>query len=149
MMAIIRKRAWLALVAALATCGECFAQFPELRLWGPVGPPAADALKVEQVRDVAYVKGPGAHFLRHRLDVYVPKETKSFPVVMLVHGGAWTLGDNRCFGLYSTVGEFLASRGIGVVMPNYRLSPAVRHPEHIKDVTRALAWTRAHIAQDR
>ena len=96
---------------------------------------------------LSYVAGPKAHFLRHRVDLYLPKQAGPFPVLMLVHGGAWTIGDNRCFGLYSTVGEFLASRGIGVVMPNYRLSPAVKHPEHIKDVARAFAWTRANIAK--
>src|SRR5262249_56357633 len=56
-------------------------------------------------------------------------------------------GDNRCCGLYSAVGEFLARQGIGVVLPNYRLSPEVKHPEHVKDIARAFAWTRAHIAQ--
>ncbi len=64
---------------------------------------------------------------------------------MLVHGGAWVMGDNRCCGLYTSVGEYLAGRGIGVVVPNYRLSPGVKHPEHVKDVARALAWTRTFI----
>src|SRR5262249_14683330 len=72
---------------------------------------------------------------------------KDYPVVILVHGGAWMLGDNRCCGLYSSVGEFLASQGIGAVLPNYRLSPGVKHPEHIKDLARAFAWTRNHIAE--
>src|SRR5207237_6481418 len=87
-----------------------------------------------------------ADSFRNRLDLYLPKGKKDFPVVFLVHGGAWMLGDNRCCGLYSSVGEFLASQGIGVVLPNYRLSPAVKHPEHVKDVARAFAWARAHIA---
>ena len=55
------------------------------------------------------------------------------------------LGNNRSCGLYSGVGRYLASRGIGAVLPNYRLSPSVKHPEHVKDVARAFAWTRAHI----
>jgi acetyl esterase/lipase len=67
-------------------------------------------------------------------------------VLLLVHGGAWMHGDNRCCGLYSAVGEFFASQGIGCVLTNYRLSPWVKHPEHIKDVARAFAWTHAHIA---
>jgi acetyl esterase/lipase len=32
-------------------------------------------------------------------------------------------------------------------MVNYRLSPAVKHPEHVKDVARAFAWTRKHIKE--
>src|SRR2546426_2940784 len=144
-------RRWALFSASLGTllllAATAPAQIPDLRLWGPAKPPAADALAVEQVRDVAYVKGPQADFFRHRLDLYLPKDKKQFPVVVLVHGGAWVIGDNRCCGLYSTVGEFLASRGIGVVMPNYRLSPWVKHPEHVKDVARAFAWTRANIAK--
>ena len=65
---------------------------------------------------------------------------------MLVHGGTWMVGDNRCCGLYSSVGEFLASQGIAAVLPNYRLAPgSEKHPKHIEDVARAFAWTRNHI----
>src|SRR5439155_11237646 len=84
---------------------------------------------------------------RHRLDLFLPCGVKDYPVVVLVHGGAWVIGDNRCCGLYSSVGEFLARHGIGAVLPNYRLSPGVKHPEHVKDVARAFAWTRAHIRE--
>ena len=142
---MIRTFLSLPIILLLATPGR--AQLPELRIWGPVGPPADDALEVERVRDVAYVQGLRADLIRHRLDLYLPKGKKMFPVLVLVHGGAWTIGDNRCAGLYTTVGEFLASRGIGVVMPNYRLSPWVKHPEHVKDVARAVAWAKTNIAK--
>jgi acetyl esterase/lipase len=66
---------------------------------------------------------------------------------MLVHGGGWRMEDNRCFGLYPSVAECLARQGNGVVLPNYRLSPEVKHPEHLKDIARAFAWVHAHIAQ--
>ena len=33
------------------------------------------------------------------------------------------------------------------VFPNYRLSPWVKHPEHVKDVARAFAWTNKNIAK--
>lgn len=116
-----------------------------LPLWRPAGPPA-DACEVREVRGIAYGGPKGAGF-RHRLDLFVPKGKKDYPVVVLVHGGAWVMGDNRCCGLYSSVGQFLASRGVGAVLPNYRLSPRVRHPEHVKDVARAVAWARSHIAE--
>jgi acetyl esterase/lipase len=108
---------------------------------------SAGDCEVEQVRDVAYYDGKGADPLRHRLDLFLPRGQKDYPVVVLVHGGAWVAGDNRCCGLYSSVGEFLASQGVGAVLPNYRLSPDVKHPEHVKDVARAAAWTHAHIAE--
>lgn len=102
---------------------------------------------IPRVRDVGYVQGLKADPFRHRLDLYLPKDKDRFPILFLLHGGAWIMGDNRCLGLYTTVGEFFASRGIGVVMPNYRLSPFVKHPEHIKDVAKAFAWTQRHIAE--
>src|SRR5262249_1985348 len=77
----------------------------------------------------------------HKLDLYLPKDQKDFPVLFFVHGGAWVHGDKGQFGLYSGLGRFYASHGIGVVVTNYRLSPSVKHPEHIKDVARAFAWT--------
>ncbi len=80
--------------------------------------------------------------------MFLPKGKQDYPVVILVHGGAWIMGDNRCCGLYSSVGEFLASQGIAAVLPNYRLSPGVKHPEHIKDLARASSpWTKNHIAE--
>ncbi len=33
-----------------------------------------------------------------------------------------------------------------IVAINYRLSPSVKHPEHVKDVARAFSWVRGHIA---
>jgi acetyl esterase/lipase len=118
-----------------------------VRLWGPAKPQPPGALEVEEVRDVAYRTDPKANAVRHRLDLYLPKGKKDYPVVVLVHGGAWTVGDNRCCGLYGTVGHFLASQGIGAVLPNYRLSPGVQHPAHVQDVARAVAWTRQNIAK--
>ena len=115
-------------------------------LWEPPGPPAPGAMEVQEVRDVAYRDGASADPIRHRLDLFLPRGKKGFPVVVLIHGGNWIMGDNRSCGLYSSVGYFLASQGIGAVLPNYRLSPLVVHPEHIKDVARAVRWTRDHIA---
>src|SRR4029077_10844231 len=48
---------------------------------------------------------------------------------------------------YSAIGERFAKQGIGAVVINYRLSPNVKHPEHIKDVARAFAWTSKNIAK--
>src|SRR6266851_5939819 len=82
---------------------------------------------------------------RQVLDVLRPKGLEDRPVVLFVHGGAWMIGDKCLFGLYRNFGRFLAKNGIVAVMINYRLSPDVKHPEHIKDVARAFAWTRRHV----
>ena len=97
--------------------------------------------EVEKAIDVAYYDGPGAHKKRHKCDVFYPRGGENCPVVVLVHGGVWMYGDKSCVGLYSAVGKFLARTGIVAVLPNYRLTPWVKHPEHVKDVARAIAWT--------
>jgi acetyl esterase/lipase len=116
-------------------------------LWGPAKPQPADALAVDEVRDIAYRSDAKADSYRHRLDLFVPKGKKDCPVVVLVHGGGWIIGDNRACGLYSSVGHFLASRGYAAVLPNYRLSPHIKHPEHVRDLASAVRWTRSNIAR--
>jgi acetyl esterase/lipase len=109
----------------------------------PIGP----TFEVESVLDVAYYEGLGADPVRHRLDLFLPRGPKAYPVLVFAHGGAWVFGDKSSFGLYTEVGRCLARHGVGVALINYRLSPWVRHPEHVKDVARAFAWVHKNIAK--
>jgi acetyl esterase/lipase len=114
----------------------------------PAAPKAeARQFEVQVVADVEYYKGEDAHPRKHKLDLYLPKGHKDYPVLFFVHGGAWRSGDKNFFGAYSSLGKFYARRGIGTVVTNYRLSPSVMHPEHIKDVARAFAWTYKNIGK--
>jgi acetyl esterase/lipase len=115
-----------------------------LTLPGPVH--AGDAVEakkyeVASIKDLTYFDGAEKDKAKHQLDLYLPKDKKDFPVLFFVHGGAWVHGDKGFMNLYSGVGRYYASQGIGAVIINYRLSPGVKHPEHIKDVARAFAWT--------
>lgn len=94
--------------------------------------------EVEVKQDVAYRTGDGADKTRHKLDVYVPKGAKDYPVLFFIHGGAWRIGDKMTF---AGPAKQFAAHGIGVVCPNYRLTPKVQHPGHIEDVAKAFAWT--------
>jgi len=138
---------FIPLVVVLATFAVPACRVTDVPLWRPAPRSPSDEFNVERVRGVTYYEGLPADAYRHRLDMFLPKGVKDYPVVILVHGGAWIMGNNRACGLYSAVGECLARQGIGVVLPNYRLSPEVKHPEHIKDVAHAFAWTHAHIAE--
>jgi acetyl esterase/lipase len=95
---------------------------------------------VRAERDIPYYSGPGADKVKHRLDLYLPKGKSDFPVVMFVHGGAWVFGDKDFWGVHEAIGRMFARHGIGAAVISYRLSPAVQHPEHVKDVARAFAW---------
>jgi acetyl esterase/lipase len=100
--------------------------------------------EVEEVRDVAYYRGDDADAVRHKLDLYLPRGRKDFPVLFFVHGGAWVSGTKQ---LYGPLGRVFARNGIGTVIINYRLSPKVKHPAHIQDVARAFAWAHGNIAR--
>ena len=94
------------------------------------------------MRDVAY--GTDA---RQRLDFYVP-EGKGWPVAVFVHGGSWNGGDKGLevggADVYGNIGRWLASRGIGVAVMNYRLQPGTGWRGQVDDVAAAVGWVRRH-----
>ena len=84
----------------------------------------------------------------NRLDVWrsadLPANANA-PVLLHVHGGAWVMGDKEIQG--EILLSEMARRGWVCVTITYRLSPHATWPEHIVDVKRAIAWTRATIAE--
>lgn len=103
--------------------------------------------KVRELHDLAYVAGKDRDASSHKLDLYIPQGKKAFPVLVFVHGGCWSFGDKSGGDLYPAFARTLAARGIVVVLPNYRLSPWVKHPAHVKDVARAVAWAKKNAAK--
>ncbi|WP_082981018.1 alpha/beta hydrolase [Mycolicibacter heraklionensis] len=84
---------------------------------------------------------------RNTLDVWrhrdLPRDGRA-PVLLQIPGGAWMVGSKR--GQAHPLMAHLVERGWVCVSINYRLSPRSTWPDHIIDVKRALAWTKAHIA---
>jgi acetyl esterase/lipase len=136
----LRRRGLLLVAASTLLAGAA------ARADDPPAPAGAKA-DVQVIRNVAYYEGEDADPVRHRLDLYLPQGRKDFPVVFFIHGGAWLHGDKNHWGIYAGLGRCFARHGIGMVSTNYRLSPKVKHPEHIKDVARAFAWTHKNIAR--
>jgi acetyl esterase/lipase len=79
---------------------------------------------------------------RHVMDIYEPSGTGPYPVVLYIHGGGWKEGSKD---LYSHLGNWLARHGIVACLINYRLTPEVKHPEHVRDCALALAWLHSHV----
>ncbi|WP_158881770.1 alpha/beta hydrolase [Rhodanobacter sp. L36] len=75
------------------------------------------------------------------LDIYRPANASHAPVVVFFFGGSWKSGKR---GWYAWVGETLAQRGMVVVIPDYRLWPAVKLDGFMQDGARAVAWVHAH-----
>ena len=86
----------------------------------------------------------GEHGRFNTLDVWrrpdVPGHT---PVLVQIHGGGWSVGDNRTQGV--PLMAHLAEAGWTCVAPRYRLSPRATWPDHLDDVRRALDWVRTNI----
>jgi acetyl esterase/lipase len=102
---------------------------------------------VKEVHDVAYKEANGEAVGNHnKLDLYLPEGVKDFPVVLIVHGGAWMVGDKNWDSIPAIARTFV-KQGIGAVGINYRLSPTVQHPTHIKDLADAFAWVHKHIGE--
>jgi len=95
-----------------------------------------------RVNDVAYGSLP-----RQRLDIYRPTgdaPASGWPVVVFFYGGSWNSGERAQYGF---VGAALASRGILVLVADYRLYPEVRFPDFLADSALALAWGLKHAAE--
>lgn len=124
-------------------CARWFAFVGVVSLFTPLTRARGEASpRVKESLNIRYADGAGNY---HLLDVFSPAGVKEAPVLILVHGGAWMIGDKDFHGLYRKVGLALARRGLVVVMPNYRLAPRNPHPAQVKDVARAFGWARRHI----
>jgi len=85
-------------------------------------------------KNLAFGAGP-----RDVLDLYVPKDVKSPPLVLFLYGGGWTEGRKD---IYPFLAEALASAGIAVAVADYRLHPEVTYPAFLEDNASALRFLR-------
>jgi acetyl esterase/lipase len=100
--------------------------------------------RVRIIKNVAFNPDYGKRGL---LDIYLPADTppEGAPVLLQVHGGAWTIGTKDQQGI--PLMQHLAAKGWICVAPNYRLAPRDPWPAHIIDVKRAIAWIRESIEE--
>jgi triacylglycerol lipase len=99
---------------------------------------------VKVSRDLSY----GPHE-RHVLDVFSSLDAGSGkPVVVFVHGGGFSRGAKHTPGspFYDNVGLWAEHEGMVGVTINYRLAPEFKYPSGVEDLTRVVAWLKAHIA---
>ena len=89
--------------------------------------------------DIAYASLSSAQ----KLDVYVPDGAGPFPAVVLIHGGAFMMGDK---GGEATLAKALTAKGYVAVSINYRLSGEARFPAQVYDIKAAVRFMRAKAA---
>ncbi len=89
--------------------------------------------------DISYGRDP-----RQKLDVYLPKKmSPNAKVVIFFYGGSWREGSKTD---YRFVAQALTSRGLIVVLPDYRLYPQVTFPAFVADGASAVRWVRDNIS---
>lgn len=93
-------------------------------------------------RDLVYVEGGHE---RHKLDLYLPSESKKpLPLILWVHGGGWQNGSKE--GAPPLRAGYV-QRGYAVASINYRLSGHAVFPAQIEDCKAAIRWLRAHAGE--
>jgi arylformamidase len=102
---------------------------------------AFSAGNIRTITDVDY--GPDA---RQRLDVYAPANAHSAPVIFMVHGGAWMIGDKAAGRVVSHKVDHWVPKGFIVVSSNYRMLPKATPIEQARDVAKALAFAQDQAA---
>jgi len=114
--------AWFVLVAAVV-CGRL------------VGKPVASAQALEQPKDLVYARIDGKSLA---LDLYLPTGVQAPPLLVWVHGGAWTTGSKA-----SVPPVFLAN-GFAVASVDFRQSTEARFPAQVHDIKAAIRYLRAN-----
>lgn len=109
---------------------------------GPGGAGTSLLTAVPAFSDLAYASLSSAQ----KLDLYIPSGTGPFPVIIIVHGGAFLMGD-KAAGDATTGIDKLLSQGFAVASINYRLSGEAIAPAQIQDVKAAVRFLRANVAQ--
>lgn len=109
-------------------------------LWNPafVLNALARAQTYDVVADVAYTDGE-----RGKLDIYKPRDAHDAPVIVFFYGGSWQTGAKESYLFLATT---LAARGYVVIVPDYRVYPAVRFPEFLNDGAKVVRWARDNAA---
>ncbi len=90
---------------------------------------------VRVIKDVAYSNDP-----LQRIDVYLPQNAHSAPVIFMVHGGGWRTGDKAMKRVVENKLRHWSALGYAFVSVNNRLLPNASPLEQARDVAKALAF---------
>jgi arylformamidase len=89
---------------------------------------------IRVVRDFPYGKDS-----QQRMDIYLPAQVSGAPVIFMVHGGAWRLGDKGAKGVVENKVNRWVNKGFIFISANYRLLPKTAPLQQAQDIASALA----------
>lgn len=134
-----RATAWILALLWAVGCGVPLRHLPPLA-GAEISGRCYRASGNDIVKDVPYAGAPDD---KRMLDVYPAAEGARAPVVVFIHGGSWSSGSRRDYGV---LGRTLRAQGYVVVNVDYRLYPDVTYPVFLEDAVDALNWVRGAIA---
>lgn len=112
-----------------------------LQRWLAVSKPQGQVM-----RDIAYGSDP-----LQRLDVYLPaaqpSQATARPVLVMVHGGAWRIGDKANRSVVANKLAHWQQQGWIFISVNYRLLPAASVYQQTEDVAQAVQYIQQHVQQ--
>lgn len=100
--------------------------------------PAVAAEPARHLTDIPYATVDG-HTLA--LDLHLPGGVAQPPLVVFLHGGAWSSGDKKSYP------EFLLAQGFAVASVEFRSSREARFPANVHDIKAAIRFLRAKQAE--
>ncbi len=89
---------------------------------------------IQLIQDIPYGKD-----IKNRMDVYFSPQAKNAPVIFMVHGGAWQMGDKAGKAVIENKVRRWVPQGYVFISTNYRLVPQVDPLIQVTDIARALA----------
>lgn len=157
----LRHAVFLALAAAALAppgiAGPLRERLQERRAEREAGIPDEAASAGPRRDPAAFIQGiPGARVLadvaygaraRERLDVYLPAHPASAPVLVMVHGGAWKIGDKANPQVVANKAAHYLPKGFILVSVNYPLVPEAGVLDQARSIRAALAFVRATAPQ--
>lgn len=95
---------------------------------------------VKLISDIAYGQDD-----KQRMDVYIPVSAKGTPVIFMVHGGAWRIGDKAARGVVANKVARWVPKGIIFISANYRLLPDADPLTQAGDIILAIKKAQAEV----
>lgn len=94
----------------------------------------ATAASAQTKSTIAY--GPDR---KQTMDLYVPKDARDAPIIVMLHGGAWRFGDKSNASVAQAKSAHYTTKGYVFVSVNTRLIPDATPVEQAQDLARAMA----------
>jgi acetyl esterase/lipase len=98
---------------------------------------------VKLAEDIAYGSAD-----KQQLDIYYPSvKQRDAPVIFMVHGGAWRIGDKASKAVVKNKVNHWVPKGFIFISVNYRMLPNTDPVTQAEDIEKALVFTQKNIHQ--